>query len=38
MNAIPMNQINLAGDARFTIHMSKEELRNAPAFDFAKLK
>jgi hypothetical protein len=38
MNAIPMNQINLVGDARFTINMSKEELRNAPSFDFAKLK
>jgi hypothetical protein len=38
MDAIPMNQINLAGAARFTIHMSKEELRNAPAFDVAKLK
>jgi sporulation protein YlmC with PRC-barrel domain len=36
--AIPINQINLAGEARFTINMSKEELSNAPAFDFAKLK
>jgi sporulation protein YlmC with PRC-barrel domain len=36
--AIPINQINLAGEARFTINMSKEELRNAPAVDFSKLK
>ena len=36
--AIPINQITLADEARFTINMSKEELRNAPAFNFAKLK
>ena len=34
----PVNQITLADEARFTINMSKEELRNAPAFNFAKLK
>ena len=36
--AIPINQLNLAGEARFTINISKEELTNAPGFDFAKLK
>jgi hypothetical protein len=36
--AIPINQINIAGEARFTINMSTEEIKNAPAFDFAKLK
>jgi hypothetical protein len=35
---IPINQINIAGEARFTINMSKEEIKNAPAFDFSKLK
>jgi len=38
MNAIPMEQINLAGEAHFSINMSRDELRNAPAFDVAKLK
>jgi hypothetical protein len=36
--AIPISQLNLASEARFTINMSNEELRNAPAFDFTKLK
>jgi sporulation protein YlmC with PRC-barrel domain len=36
--AIPINQLNLAGEARFTINISKEELTNAPGSDFAKLK
>ena len=36
--AIPINQINIAGEARFTINMSTEEIKSAPAFDFAKLK
>jgi hypothetical protein len=34
--AIPINQFNFAGEARFTINISKEELSNAPGFDFAK--
>ena len=36
--AIPINQITLADEARFTINMSKEELRNTLAFIFAKLE
>jgi sporulation protein YlmC with PRC-barrel domain len=36
--AIPLARIKVGAEARFTINMSPEELRNAPAFDFAKLK
>lgn len=36
--AVPVNQIRVGPEARFVTNLSKEQLANAPAFDFAKLK
>jgi sporulation protein YlmC with PRC-barrel domain len=36
--AVPVNQIKVGSEAKFTTDLTKEQLSNAPAFDFAKLK
>jgi sporulation protein YlmC with PRC-barrel domain len=36
--AVPVNQIKVGREAKFTTDMTKEQLANAPAFDFSKLK
>jgi len=36
--AVPVNQIKVGPEAKFTTDLTKEQLANAPAFDFAKLK
>jgi hypothetical protein len=36
--AIPVNEIRVGPEARFTTNLTKQQLANAPAFDFAKLK
>jgi sporulation protein YlmC with PRC-barrel domain len=36
--AVPVNQIKVGREAKFTTDMTKEQLANAPAFDFGKLK
>jgi sporulation protein YlmC with PRC-barrel domain len=36
--AVPVNQIKVGPEARFMTNLTKEQLANAPAFDFAKLK
>ena len=36
--AVPVNQIKLGKEARFTTDLTKEQLAAAPAFDFGKLK
>jgi hypothetical protein len=36
--AVPSNQIKIDSEARFTTDLTKDQLNNAPAFDFAKLK
>ena len=36
--AVPVDQIKLGPEARFITTLTKEQLANAPAFDFAKLK
>jgi sporulation protein YlmC with PRC-barrel domain len=36
--AVPVNQIKVDNEARFTTDLTKEQLTNAPAFDFGKLK
>lgn len=36
--AVPVNQIKVDSEARFTTGLTKEQLSNAPAFDFGKLK
>jgi sporulation protein YlmC with PRC-barrel domain len=35
--AIPITEIKLGNEAKFTITMSKDDLKNAPVFDYAKL-
>jgi hypothetical protein len=35
--AVPVNQIKVGPEARFTTELTKEQLANAPAFDFGKL-
>jgi sporulation protein YlmC with PRC-barrel domain len=36
--AVPVTQIKLDSEAKFTTGLTKDQLTNAPAFDFAKLK
>ena len=36
--AVPVNQIKVGSEAKFTTDLTKDQLSNAPAFDFAKLK
>ena len=36
--AVPVTQIKVGGEAKFTTDLTKDQLANAPAFDFAKLK
>jgi sporulation protein YlmC with PRC-barrel domain len=36
--AVPVNQIKVGREAKFATDLTKEQLANAPAFDFAKLK
>jgi sporulation protein YlmC with PRC-barrel domain len=36
--AIPITEIKLGNEAKFTVNMSKDDLRNAPVFDYAKLR
>jgi sporulation protein YlmC with PRC-barrel domain len=36
--AVPVNQIKVGPEAKFTTDLTKEQLANAPAFDFGKLK
>lgn len=36
--AVPVNQIRVGPEARFITDLTKEQLANAPAFDFAKLE
>jgi sporulation protein YlmC with PRC-barrel domain len=36
--AIPVNQIRVGPEARFVTNLTKEQLANAPAFDFGNLK
>jgi sporulation protein YlmC with PRC-barrel domain len=36
--AVPVSQIKVGSEAKFTTDLTKDQLTNAPAFDFAKLK
>ena len=36
--AVPVNQIKVGHEAKFTTDLTKEQLANAPTFDFGKLK
>jgi sporulation protein YlmC with PRC-barrel domain len=36
--AVPVTSIKVDSEAKFTTDLTKEQLANAPAFDFAKLK
>ncbi len=36
--AVPVSAIRIGSEARFTTDLTKDQLTNAPAFDFAKLK
>ncbi len=36
--AVPVNQIKVGSEAKFTTELTKEQLASAPAFDFAKLR
>jgi sporulation protein YlmC with PRC-barrel domain len=36
--AVPVNQIKVSSEARFTTDLTREQLAGAPAFDFGKLK
>ena len=36
--AVPVNQIKVGTEARFTTDLTKEQLAGAPGFDFAKLR
>ena len=36
--AVPVNQIRVGPEAKFTTDLAKEQLVNAPTFDFGKLK
>jgi hypothetical protein len=35
---VPVNQIKVGKEARFTTELTKDQLANAPTFDFAKLQ
>jgi hypothetical protein len=36
--AVPATAVKVNGEAKFTTDLTKDQLANAPAFDFAKLK
>jgi sporulation protein YlmC with PRC-barrel domain len=36
--AVPVNQIKVGKEARFTTDLTKDQLASAPAFDFGKLR
>src|SRR5689334_11629203 len=36
--AVPVGQLKVGREAKFTTDLTKEQLANAPAFDFGKLK
>jgi sporulation protein YlmC with PRC-barrel domain len=36
--AVPVNQIRVGREAKFTTDLTKDQLASAPAFDFGKLK
>jgi hypothetical protein len=36
--AVPVNRIRVGPEARFITDLTKEQLANAPVFDFAKLR
>jgi sporulation protein YlmC with PRC-barrel domain len=36
--AVPITAIKLGNEAKFTIDLSKDDLKNAPVFDYARLK
>jgi hypothetical protein len=36
--AVPVSDIKIGSEAKFTTDLTKDQLANAPAFDFAKLK
>ncbi|HEX7968477.1 MAG TPA: PRC-barrel domain-containing protein [Stellaceae bacterium] len=36
--AIPITDIKIDSEARFSLDMSKDDLKNAPTFDFARMK
>lgn len=36
--AVPVHQIKVGSEAKFTTDLTREQLASAPAFDFAKLK
>ena len=36
--AVPVNQIKVGSEAKFTTDLTRDQLANAPAFDFAALK
>jgi sporulation protein YlmC with PRC-barrel domain len=36
--AVPVSQIKVGSEAKFTTDLTKEQLATAPAFDFSKLK
>src|ERR1700723_41943 len=36
--AVPVTEIKVGSEAKFTTDLTKDQLANAPAFDFAKLK
>ena len=36
--AVPVNQIQLGSEPRFTTELTKEQPGSAPAFDFTRLK
>ncbi len=36
--AVPITDIKIDSEARFTVDMSKDDLKNAPAFDFGRMK
>ena len=36
--AVPINQIKVSSEAKFTTDLTKEQLASAPAFDFGQLK
>jgi sporulation protein YlmC with PRC-barrel domain len=36
--AVPVNQIKIGSEARFTTDLTKEQLTGAPVFDYGKLK
>lgn len=36
--AVPITDIKIDSEARFTVDLSKDDLKNAPSFDFGRMK